>query len=116
MKNIKIENASMCIRVEVDFALLNNNLTFTAGYQCFLYKKDNNELEVEIDFTDMECIKFMDIGIEEGYRPYSIWKKNMLDIGLDIEKITNDNCFNTEVCNEIKQYIIGRYGNNNLNK
>ena len=112
MKKLRIENASMCVRVEYDFSLLNDNLKLTCGYQCFVYKGDNGKLTADIDFVDIENVKFMNIGIEEGYRPFKEWKNNMLKIGIDIEAITNKECYNSIVKYNIEKYLIETYRKN----
>lgn len=112
MANLRIENSSMCVYVEYDFHLLKGNLSLTAGYQCFLYKKDNGELKADIDFSDITNVKFMGVGVEEGYRPFNTWKQNMLQIGIDIEKITNEECYNTHVKSRITNMLKDVYGEN----
>lgn len=112
MANLRIENASMCVRVNMDFDLLNGNLMLTAGYQCFVYKNKQNELEVDIDFSDIEDIRFFNQEIDNSYGAYSIWKENMLKVGLDIDKITNEECFNPQVKFRIKHMLLDIYGEN----
>jgi hypothetical protein len=116
MKNLRIENASMCVRVEYDFSLLNDMLTLTCGYQCFTYRNKNGELDSDVDFVDVENIKFMGQDIEEGYRPYQNWKANMLKIGIDIEKITNEECYNDKVVIKIKKHLEKTYQYNYFGK
>lgn len=111
MVNLRIENSSMCVRVNMDFDLLNGNLMLTAGYQCFVYKGKNG-LEVDIDFSDIEDIKFFNQEIDSSYREYSIWKENMLKVGLDIDKITNEECFNANVINKITYMLKAKYAEN----
>ena len=111
MANLRIENASMMVSVEYDFHLLNDNLSLTAIYQCFVYKGKNG-LTVDIDFTDVQNVKFFDQEIDNSYREYCIWKENMLKIGLDIDKITNEECFNSSVKFRIKHMLEDIYGKN----
>lgn len=113
MANLRIENASMLVSVEYDFHLLNDNLSLTAIYQCFIYKGKNG-LTVDIDFTDVQNVKFFDQEIDNSYREYKIWVENMLKIGLDIEKITNDACMNASVKFRIKHMLLDIYGENKL--
>ena len=116
MKDLRIENASMCVRVNYDFSLLNGMLTLTCGYQCFTYRNKNGEIDSDIDFSDVENITFMGQGIEEGYRPYTDWKNNMLKIGIDIEKITSEECYNDKVINKIKNHLKKTYQYNYFGK
>lgn len=112
MKKLRIESASMCVRVEYDFSLLNDNLKLTAGYQCFLYKKDDGEFAAEVDFCDVENITFMGMDIESGHVPYREWKNNMLKIGINISEITNKACYNSVVKNNIERYLKETYKKN----
>jgi hypothetical protein len=112
MANLRIENSSMCVHVEYDFHLLKGNLSLTAGYQCFVYKGKNGEISVDIDFSDITNVKFFDQEIDSSYREYNIWKENMLKIGIDIEKITNEECYNSYVELRITNMLKNVYGGN----
>jgi hypothetical protein len=116
IKNERIENVSMCISVALDFSLLNDNLKLTAVYQCFLYKHEN-KLTVDIDFTDVENITFMNIPVKSGFAEFNIWKENMAGIGLNIEDLLDKQCYNSIIKNRISERLIkAKYGNNNLDK
>ena len=112
MANLRIAQSSMLVNVEFDFHLLNNNLFLTAGYHCFIYKGKNGEISVDIDFTDVQNVKFFDQEIDNSYREYCIWKENMLKIGIDIEKITNEECYNPVIKARITNMLKDVYGEN----
>ena len=61
---------------------------------------------VDIDCgTDVENVRFLGIPIKTGYEQFRIFKKSLLELGIDVEKLIKEYISNMNV-QEIKEQLI----------
>jgi hypothetical protein len=100
MKKIKLTNKLVMLNYSTDVQV--GHLTATLVAQVAINSKDNN---IDIDFVDIENIKFNGIAIE-GYDNWDKFKKMNLEFGLDYNKALTekfDEIFTKEAVNKFKE-------------
>jgi hypothetical protein len=100
MKKIKLTNKLTLLNYSTDVKV--GHLTATLVAQVAINSKDNN---IDIDFVDIENIKFNGIAIE-GYDNWDKFKKMNLEFGLDYNKALTekfDEIFTKEAVNKFKE-------------
>jgi len=88
-----------------------NNDAFqaTLHHQAWLCKSENGKYEIDnIDFTDITNVKFLGIDIEEGYKGYQKFKQQMLEMGIDINKLTDEQA-ELLITPQLKQQILNLF-------
>ena len=91
---MKIRGTNLMVSVEHDIKIGNNDAieaTVVHQVMCFESKEKDN-IEVEIDFGDIFNIKFLGIPIEEGYTAYRKFKSQMLELGINVETLIDEEC------------------------
>jgi len=87
---MKITNKQLMVIFEHDVTV-GNAIEATLVHHAFIYEgKEAGKIEVELDFSDIENIKFMGIPIEDGYDSYKKFKKTMLELGIDVDKLMDE--------------------------
>jgi len=112
MKNLRISKSSMLVNLELDFALLQNSLYLTCEYTCFVYKSSKGEITADIDLSNVLNVKFLGKEIGNTYTEFNIWKENMHKIGVNLDKVIEENCYNTAIQNKITNMLKDTYGKN----
>ena len=91
---MKIKGTNLMVSVEHDIKIGNNDAieaTVIHQVMCFESKEKDN-IEVEIEFGDIFNIKFLGIPIEEGYTAYRKFKSQMLELGIDVQTLIDEEC------------------------
>jgi hypothetical protein len=86
---MKIESKTLMVNVANDVVV--GSLEFTAIHMLMVSKGKDNEISVDIDFADVENIKFMGMPIE-GYNAFKTFKNKMLEVGIDIDAAMDEAC------------------------
>ena len=70
------------------------------------YEAIDGGVGIDIDFVDVEDVKFLGIPVEGGYSGYNKFKAQMLELGIDVDKLIDEKAediIETETVNEVKQ-------------
>jgi hypothetical protein len=86
---MKIESKTLMVNVANDVVV--GSLEFTAIHMLMVSKGKDNEISVDIDFADVENVKFMGMPVE-GYDAFRTFKKRMLEMGIDIDEAMDEAC------------------------
>ena len=87
---MRIRTKTLHVIVEHDVTI-GNAIEATLEHICFISKNDKTgEIEVELDFSDVDDVKLMGIPIGNGYENYKKFKKTMLELGIDVEKLMDE--------------------------
>ena len=87
---MKITNKTLMVSFEYDVTV-GNAIEATLIHQAFIFEgKETGKIEVELDFSDIDNIKFMGIPIEDGYDSYKKFKKTMLELGINVDKLMDE--------------------------
>lgn len=91
---MKIRGTNLTISVEHDIKIGNNDaIEATVVHQIHLFEsKEKDNIEVEIDFGDIFNVKFLGMPIEEGYTAYRKFRSQMLELGIDVRELVEEEC------------------------
>lgn len=83
---MKVVNQSMFVSVQNDIVCGDGSFKATVEHQIIVSNGG-----VDVEFTDIHNITFMGMPIN-GYTAYSQFKEKMLDMGIDIEAMVEEEC------------------------
>jgi len=87
---MKITSKTLMLSFEHDVTV-GNAIEATLVHQAFVFESEKTgKIEVELDFADVDNVKFMGIPIENGYDSYKKFKKTMLELGIDVDKLFDE--------------------------
>jgi hypothetical protein len=87
---MKIRSKTLMLQFEHDITV-GNAIEATLVHQAFVFESEKTgKIEVELDFADVDNVKFMGIPIEDGYDSYKKFKKTMLELGIDVDKLFDE--------------------------
>ena len=87
---MKIRSKTLMLSFEHDVTV-GNAIEATLVHQAFVFESEKTgEIEIELDFADVDNVKFMGIPIENGYDSYKKFKKTMLELGIDVDKLFDE--------------------------
>ena len=87
---MKIQNKTLMVTFGHDVTV-GNAIEATLIHQSFIFEnKETGKIEVKLDFADIDNIKFMGIPIEDGYDSYKKFKKTMLELGINVDKLMDE--------------------------
>tara|TARA_R110000868_G_scaffold87457_3_gene244609 strand:- start:379 stop:711 length:333 start_codon:yes stop_codon:yes gene_type:complete len=85
---MKISNKTLMMTISHDVQVGHNGaIEATFQHQVFLSRNKNGEIDCDLDFADIENVKFMGIPIEKGYEGFKKFKKTMLEMGINVDEI-----------------------------
>jgi hypothetical protein len=88
---MKITNKTLMMTLQHYVELGHNNaISATIVHQLFLERNDKGEVTFDLDFADIENVKFMGMPIEKGYDGFRKFKKTMLEMGIDVDKMFDE--------------------------
>ena len=103
----KIKSKSLFVNVENTIKIGNNDaIEATLVHSVIAYEKEDGGVGVDIDFIDIEDVKFLGIPIKGGYSEYNKFKASMLELGIDVDKLVDEkeeDVIEAETVNEVKQ-------------
>ena len=103
----KIKSKSLFVNVENTIKIGNNDaIEATLIHSVIAYETIDGGVDVDIDFIDIEDVKFLGIPVEGGYSGYNKFKAQMLELGINVDKLVDEkeeDVIETETVNEVKQ-------------
>lgn len=103
----KIRSKTLFVNVEDTIKVGNNDaIEVTVQHQIIAFEKTDGGVGVDIDFTDIVDVKFLGMPVEGGYSGYKKFKAQMLELGIDVDKLIDekiDGIIETETINEVKR-------------
>lgn len=95
---MKITNKSLMVEFETEIKLgTNNSIELTMINQAFICREDG-KYQVDIDLgIDVLNIRFLGIPIEPGYEQYRMFKKSLLELGIDLNKLLKEYSSNMNI-------------------
>jgi len=68
----------------------NNAIEATIAHQAWISEDKDGKIHVDLEFVDINDVKFLGIAIENGYQGYKKFKEQMKELGIDVEKLMDD--------------------------
>lgn len=85
---MKITNKTLNVTFEHDITV-GNAIEATLIHQAWISER-GDEINVDLDFIDIENVKFMGVPIAKGYDAYKKFKSTMMDLGIDVTKLFDE--------------------------
>jgi hypothetical protein len=87
---MKITSKTLMLSFEHDVTV-GNAIEATLVHQAFVFESEKTgKIEIELDFADVDNVKFMGVPIEEGYTAYKNFKATMKNLGIDVDKLMDE--------------------------
>jgi hypothetical protein len=92
IKVMKVTSKTLMVNFETEVKLGNNDaIELTLEHNAFIYESISGNIKFEIDpGVDVKNIKFLGIPIEQGYNEYVEFKKSLIKLGIDLEKLIDE--------------------------
>lgn len=88
---MRIVGKTLHCSIEHDVTLGHNNaIECTINHQVFIFENKEGKLDMDLDFCDVTNVRFMGLPIENGYKALEKFKKQMGELGFDINKMLNE--------------------------
>ena len=88
---MKITSKTLLISFEHDVKVGNNNaIEATLVYQAWISENKDGSIGHDLEFIDVDNVKFLGIPIEGGYQGYKKFKTQMKELGVDVEKLMDE--------------------------
>ena len=88
---MKIVGKTLMVSISNTISVGNNDaIEATLEHQACLYENKDGSIGIEIDFNDVTDVKFLGIPIEGGYSGYKKFKTQMLELGIDVDKLMDE--------------------------
>ena len=104
---MKITSKTLMVSFEYDVKVGNNNaIEATLIHQAWLSENKDGSIGMDLDFVDIDNVKFLGIPIEGGYSGYKKFKTQMKELGIDVEKLMDEaasKLITDENANELKR-------------
>ncbi len=88
---MKITHKSLCVNFEHEVKVGNNDaIEATIKHQAWIYETKDGSIDVDLEFIDIENVRFLGIAIEGGYKGYEKFKTQMKELGIDVDKLMDE--------------------------
>ena len=88
---MKITSKTLMVNFETKVKLGNNDaIELTLIHTAFISRDKLGGIDVDIELVDVVNVKFLGIAIEEGYKSFTKFKIQMLEFGIDVNKLVNE--------------------------
>ena len=88
---MKITSQTLQVSFEHEVKVGNNGaIEATLIHQAFMYESEDGSIGMDLDFVDIDNVKFLGIPIEGGYSGYKKFKTQMKELGIDVEKLMDE--------------------------
>jgi hypothetical protein len=104
---MKITGKTLQVSFEHTVKVGNNDaIEATLVHQAWISENKDGSMCVDLDFIDIENVKFLGIPIEGGYGGYNKFKTQMKELGIDVAKLFDEaasKLITDEEMNELKR-------------
>lgn len=88
---MKITAKTLMVNFENVVTLGNNDaIELKLIHQAFISRDKSGGIDIDIELVDVVDVKFLGIAIETGYKAYDNFKTQMLEFGIDVNKLINE--------------------------
>lgn len=88
---MKITSQTLQVSFEHDVTVGNNGaIEATLIHQAWLYESKDGSIGMDLDFVDIDNVKFLGIPVEGGYQGYQKFKTQMKELGIDVAKLFDE--------------------------
>jgi hypothetical protein len=88
---MKITSKTLLISFEHDVKVGNNNaIEATLVHKAWISENKDGSIGHDLEFIDVDNVKFLGIPIEGGYQGYKKFKTQMKELGVDVEKLMDE--------------------------
>jgi hypothetical protein len=88
---MKITDKTLMVNFETEVKLGNSDaIELTLIHTAFISRDKLGGVDVDIELVDVVNVKFLGIAIEEGYKSFTKFKIQMLEFGIDVNKLVNE--------------------------
>jgi hypothetical protein len=89
---MKITGKMLMVNVENEITVGKNGaVEATVEHQIMAYESSDG-VDVDVDFVDIRDIKFLGMPIETGYEAYNKFKRQMSELGVDVDGLIDGVC------------------------
>lgn len=88
---MKITAKTLMLSIEHEVSLGKNDvIEATLLHQAFVFENKDGSIGIDLDFSDIQKVKFMGIPIKEGYDEYKKFKSQLMGLGIDVEALMDE--------------------------
>jgi len=88
---MKIRSKTLLVTVVNEVKVGNNDaIEATVEHQIIAYDKKDGSVGIDTEFIDIYGVKFLGIPINTGYEAYRGFKKQMLELGVNVEELIDE--------------------------
>ena len=88
---MRITSQTLQVSFEHEVKVGNNGaIEATLIHQAFMYESEDGSIGMDLEFIDVDNVKFLGIPIEGGYQGYKKFKTHMKELGIDVEKLMDE--------------------------
>lgn len=87
---MKITSKTLQVSFEHEVTVANGAIEATLMHQAWIGEGKDGEVYVDLDFCDIENVKFMGMPIEKGYEGFKKFKATMSTLGIDVDKMFDE--------------------------
>jgi len=91
MKVSDLELSSIFFSMEHPFEIGENGaIKGKLGFQIIVYETTDGGIGIDIEHVDTMDVKFLGIDIELGYQEFKQFKAKLLELGIDVKKLLDE--------------------------
>jgi hypothetical protein len=88
---IKVTSKTLIVNFETEVKLGKNDaIELTLVHQAFIYEGKNGNIDCDLELADFTNVKFLGMKIEEGYKPFNQFKSQLSVLGIDVDKLIDE--------------------------
>jgi len=88
---MKIRSKTLLVTVVNEVKVGNNDaIEATVEHQIIAYDKKDGSVGIDTEFIDIYGVKFLGMPINTGYEAYRGFKKQMLELGVNVEELIDE--------------------------
>jgi len=99
-----VKQKMLMVTVENTVTVGNNNaIEAVVEHQIMVYESKEGGIGIDVDFTDINKVKFLGIEIESGYDAYNKFKAQMTEFGIDVDTLIDEACVGIITTGEVEK-------------
>jgi len=88
---MKIRSKTLLVTVVNEIKIGKNDaIEATVEHQIIAYDKKDGSAGVDTEFLDIYDVKFLGMPIDTGYEAYKRFKKQMLELGINVDELVEE--------------------------